>query len=420
MSQLIIRILLIFGIFILIDFYTFQAIRTAFGNKLWINFLYWGFTAMVLFYMIYSLTTYDRAAGPNKVVNVFMGIMILTYIPKLFIVIFLFSEDVLRVVQGSITWIADFFDFNATDVKRSEYIPSRRAFVSQVGLFLAAIPFSSIVYGMWKGKYDYRVIKQTLFFDDLPPAFDGFTIAQISDIHAGSFDNREKIIYGIDLLNAQNPDLVLFTGDLVNNKAVEMQPWIDVFEKIQSKHGKFSILGNHDYGDYISWPSSEAKANNMRHLENIHKQIGFELLNNKNVRIEIEGESISVIGIENWGKPPFPQYGDLKKASADVSDDAFKILMSHDPSHFDEEVKKFDKKIHLTLSGHTHGMQFGIEIPGLIRWSPVKYRYPKWAGLYEEMGRYLYVNRGFGYLAFPGRVGIWPEITMIELKRANT
>lgn len=324
----------------------------------------------------------------------------------------------MRLLQGSITWIADFFDFNARDVKRSEYIPSRRAFVSKVGLLLAAIPFSSIVYGIWKGKYNYRVIKQTLFFDDLPEAFDGFLVAQLSDIHAGSFDNREKIEYGVDLANAQNPDLLLFTGDLVNNKAVEMHPWIDVFGKLKAKHGKYSTLGNHDYGDYISWPNEQAKANNMKHLEEIHKQIGFELLNNRTVSIEKDGEKLHIVGVENWGKPPFPQHGDLNKATADLGKDDFKILMSHDPSHFDGEVKSYDKKIHLTLSGHTHGMQFGIEIPGLIRWSPVKYRYPKWAGLYEEMGRYLYVNRGFGYLAFPGRVGIWPEVTLIELKKA--
>ncbi len=289
MTQLIIRILLIFGIFILIDIYTFQAIRTAFNNKPWINFLYWGLTAMILLYMIYSLSTFDRAAGPNKVVNVFMGIMILSYVPKLFVVIFLFSEDLIRVLQGSITWIADFLDFNARDVKRAEYIPSRRAFVSKVGLLLAAIPFSSIVYGMWKGKYNYRVIKQTLFFDDLPDSFDGFVVAQLSDIHAGSFDNREKIEYGVELVNQQNADVLLFTGDLVNNKAVEMQPWIDVFDKLKAKHGKYSTLGNHDYGDYISWPNAQAKANNMKQLEEIHNQIGFTLLNNETVTLEKNG-----------------------------------------------------------------------------------------------------------------------------------
>jgi predicted MPP superfamily phosphohydrolase len=418
MTTLIIRVLMIFGIFILIDIYTYQAVRTAFKNMPLANYFYWGLTAIILFYMAYALTTFDRAAGPNKVVNVFMGLMILTYVPKLFVIIFLFSEDMIRVLQGSITWIADFFNLGSTNPERNTYIPSRRAFVSQMGLALAAIPLSGILYGIWKGKYNYRVVKQTLFFDDLPAAFDGFTILQLSDIHSGSFDNKEKIAYGVSLANDQNPDLLLFTGDLVNNTADEMDPWIETFSKLKAKYGKFSTLGNHDYGDYITWPSATAKVENMKRLEEVHKELGFTLMNNTSQRIEKDGESIEIIGIENWGKPPFPQYGDLKKATANIDPDAFKILMSHDPSHFDEQVKSYPKKIHLTLSGHTHGMQFGIEIPGLIKWSPVKYRYPKWAGLYEEMGRYLYVNRGFGYLAFPGRVGIWPEITLIELKKA--
>ncbi len=418
MTQLIIRIVLIFGIFILIDIYSYQAVRTAFKNTPIANYFYWGLTAVILFYMVFALTTFDRAAGPNKVVNVFMGLMILTYVPKLFVIIFLFSEDLIRVLQGSITWLAEFLNVGSTNPERSEYIPSRRAFVSQMGLLLAAIPLSSIVYGIWQGKYNFRVIKQTLFFDDLPAAFDGFTIAQLSDIHSGSFDNVEKIAYGVSLVNEQKPDLLLFTGDLVNNKAEEMEPWIETFAVMKAKYGKFSILGNHDYGDYITWASAQEKAANMARLEEIHKELGFSLMNNKSQRIEKDGQFIEIIGVENWGKPPFPQHGDLNKATATVAADSFKILMSHDPSHFDAEVKQFAKKIHLTLSGHTHGMQFGIEIPGLIKWSPVKYRYPKWAGLYEEMGRYLYVNRGFGYLAFPGRVGIWPEITLIELKKA--
>lgn len=414
----ILRIVLTFSIFVLIDIYTFQAIKAAFGNRAWSNYFYWSLTALVLFYMIYALTTFDRAAGPNKVVNVFMGIMILTYIPKLFVVIFLISEDIIRILQAGITYISDLINLNTTETARSSFLPGRRAFVSQVGLALAAIPLSSIIYGMWRGKYDYRVIRQVLHFDDLPDAFDGFTIAQISDIHSGSFDNKDKTLYGVELLNAQNPDLVLFTGDLVNNKADEMEPWIDVFSQIKSKYGKYSVLGNHDYADYVSWPSAEAKAANMQQLYKVHEQIGFNLMRNQNVAIEKDGESIALIGVENWGLPPFPQIGDLDAALQGVDEQAFKILMSHDPTHFDEKVKNHKQKVHLTLSGHTHGMQFGIEIPGWFKWSPVKYRYPKWAGLYEEFGRYLYVNRGFGYLAFPGRVGIWPEITLIELKKA--
>ena len=204
----------------------------------------------------------------------------------------------------------------------------------------------------------------------------------------------------------------------MNNKAEEMEPWIKSFSRLKGKYGQYSILGNHDYGDYISWDSAEHKQANMNRLYEIHEELGFTLMRNENTHIEKDGERIALLGVENWGKPPFPQHGDLKKTMAGVDANAFKVLMSHDPSHFDEEVKHQEEKIHLTLSGHTHGMQFGIEIPGWIKWSPVKYRYPKWAGLYEDLGRYLYVNRGFGYLAFPGRVGIWPEITLIELKKA--
>lgn len=230
--------------------------------------------------------------------------------------------------------------------------------------------------------------------------------------------------YGIDLINQQGSDVILFTGDLVNNQAKEMEPWIESFKKLKAPMGKYSILGNHDYGDYMSWPNKEAKEANMQRLYEIHEELGFRLLRNESVKlqklalsgVEGAGSSIELIGVENWGKG-FGQYGDLPKAAANLSDQSFKILMSHDPSHFDEQVKNFPQFIHLTLSGHTHGMQFGIEIPGFIKWSPASLRYPKWAGLYEELGRYLHVNRGFGFLAFPGRVGIWPEITVLKLKR---
>ena len=281
---------------------------------------------------------------------------------------------------------------------------------------IAAIPFLGILHGVLIGKYRYRVMKHTLEFDDLPEEFDGFTLTQISDIHSGSFDNKKKLEYGIELINQQNSDVILFTGDLVNNQASEMEPWIETFKKLKAPMGKYSILGNHDYGDYMSWPSREAKLQNMQRLFQVHEELGFRLLRNESLPINKGNASIDLIGVENWGKG-FAQYGDLAKAASSLKEKSFKILMSHDPSHFDEQVKNFSQFIHLTLSGHTHGMQFGIEIPGFIKWSPASLRYPKWAGLYEELGRYLHVNRGFGFLAFPGRVGIWPEITVLELRR---
>jgi predicted MPP superfamily phosphohydrolase len=272
---------------------------------------------------------------------------------------------------------------------------------------------------MYKGKYNFKVLKYTLYFEDLPQAFDGYRLTQISDIHSGSFDNIKKVEYAIDLINKQESDVILFTGDMVNDKAEEMKPYIDIFKNLNAKDGLYSILGNHDYGDYVRWDSGEEKKQNLENLKVIQKEIGFDLLLNENRFIEKEGERIALVGVENWGKGGFKKAGDLKKASSNISKEDFKILLTHDPSHWEEQVINDDYHYHLTLSGHTHGMQFGIEIPGWFKWSPVKWRYKYWAGIYEELGQYINVNRGFGYLAFPGRVGIWPEITVIELKKGQ-
>lgn len=286
---------------------------------------------------------------------------------------------------------------------------------SLIAFIVLIIVILIFIDGIARGKYAYRVIKKTLFFDDLPQAFDGFTITQISDVHSGSFNNKKAVQKGIDLINAQQSDLFVFTGDLVNNKAEEIVPYIPLFHQIKARYGKFSILGNHDYGDYIKWPSDLEKIKNLQNLKDYHQQINFRLLLDENVSIEKDGQKIVLLGVENWGIG-FGERGDLKQALAGTNPAEFKILLSHDPSHFDAQVKNYPSKINLTLSGHTHGMQFGIEAFG-IKWSPVKYRYPHWAGLKEEFGRYLYINRGFGFLGFSGRIGIWPEITVLELKR---
>ncbi len=298
-------------------------------------------------------------------------------------------------------------------------MPERRRFVSQLALGIAAVPFLSLIYGMTIGKYNFKVLKQTLFFPDLPDAFEGFKITQISDIHSGSFDNPEKIQYAIDLVNEQNADMILFTGDIVNTHATEMHPWIDTFNGIKEhKFGKYSVLGNHDYGEYVDWPSKEAKEANFVAIKNLYGQIGFKLLLNENVKIKKGNDEIALIGVENWGKH-FGERGDVNVASADLTKEDFKILMSHDPSHWEYVVKNHEKHFQLTLSGHTHGFQFGIEIPGVFKWSPVEYVYKQWAGLYENLGRYIYVNRGLGFHAYPGRVGIMPEITVFELKKGK-
>lgn len=273
----------------------------------------------------------------------------------------------------------------------------------------------TFVYGMVRGKYAYRVIKHTLFFDDLPESFEGFTITQISDVHAGSFNNPEAIRKGIDLINAQQSDLFVFTGDLVNNKASEIVPWMDYFSRIKAPYGQFSVLGNHDYGDYVKWESEENKQANLQQLKIYHAELGYRLLLDEHVEIYKNGQKIILAGVENWGLG-FGERGDLQKALRNVSPKDFKILLSHDPSHWESLVKQHPAKIQLTLAGHTHGMQFGIEAFG-IKWSPVKYRYAHWAGVKSENGRYLNINRGFGFLGFSGRIGIWPEVTVIELRK---
>lgn len=395
----------------LVEVYAFQALKTITKTK-WILVSYQIISLLAVLYIVYQFSQFDRRVGQNSKTLITFGLLLLVFIPKLILTSIMLLEDVFRIFSGTITF---FF----IDNQKDSFLPDRRRFVSQVALVLAAIPFSSLLYGMTKGKYNFRVIKQTLFFPDLPEDFDGFTITQISDVHSGSFDDPEKINYAIDMINDQNADMILFTGDIVNTHATEMHPWIDIFNRIQPHaFGKFSVLGNHDYGEYVEWPSDAAKRQNFEDIKDLHRQIGFNLLLNEHTKIKKGNSELALVGVENWGKN-FKQAGDLKKASEGLTKEDFKILMSHDPSHWEYEVKHDEKHYHLTLSGHTHGLQFGIEIPGIIQWSPVQYVYKQWAGLYENVGRYIYVNRGFGFHAYPGRVGIWPEITVFELKKGE-
>jgi hypothetical protein len=356
---------------------------------------------------IITVLTYSRSDGQTPQFQMAMGLLLTILVPKLVLIFVLFGEDVYRWILKAIS---------AFSSGETQPLVGRRKFISQVALGIAAIPFASFIYGIIQGKYNYKVLKYQLTFKDLPEAFDGFTITQISDIHSGSFTNKEKIQYGVDLINKQQSDILLFTGDIVNNKADEMDDWIDVFGGLEAKEGKYAILGNHDYGDYMDWKSPQDKVDNFQKVKDIHKKIGFDLLLDEHRYLEKNGEKIALLGVENWGRG-FNQAGDLQKASTHIKKDDFKILMSHDPSHWEYKVKQDPFNYQLTLSGHTHGLQMGIEIPGWFKWSPSKYVYKQWAGLYEETGRYINVNRGFGYHAFPGRVGIWPEITVIELKK---
>ena len=404
---MIFRILFTLGFVLAIDLYAYQAFKTVFRSTA-TPWIYWGITLAYIVLSVSISVLMSSGKVDYKYLGILMGASILLAVPKLVAIIPLLIEDITRLGQ---------FLFRAATTQPST-LPGRRTFVSQIALGLAAIPFIGIIDGIWKGRYRYRVISHTLEFEDLPDEFDGFTIAQISDIHSGSFDNQEKVEYGVQMVNELGADAIMFTGDMVNNIATEAEPWIDTFKKLSGKNGVFSILGNHDYGDYWRFPSAQAKADNLNRLKEIHAEMGMDLLLNESRYFERGNKRLYLAGVENWGLPPFPQYGDLQTALNGIPNDAFTILLSHDPSHFDAEVKQHSKKVHLTLSGHTHGMQFGIEIPGWIKWSPVKFKYPKWAGLYPEPdGQVLHVNRGFGFLAFPGRVGMWPEITHITLRK---
>jgi len=404
------RWILFIVVYILLTFYGFQAIKTL-TKASWIHYLFLGIALIIVGNFIYqfSFGAEGRVLSPPK--SYAFGFLLSFMSLNLVLVPFLLGEDIIRGVLG-------LYDKFVT-TKEAFYLPSRRKFISGIALGLAAIPFSSLLYGMYKGKYRFRVLDYTLHFEDLPEAFDGYRITQISDIHSGSFDNREKIKYGVDLIKAQKSDVILFTGDLVNNKTTEMLPWVEMFGELKAPDGVYSVLGNHDYGDYIDWPTPDAKAQNLADLVQLQKNMGYDLLLNESRFIERNGQRIAIMGVENWGKGGFKKAGDLQKTKKNVEANDFKILMSHDPSHWEAEVLPDDYHFHLTLSGHTHGMQFGIEIPGWIKWSPISWRYKQWAGIYKQMGQYINVNRGFGYLGYPGRVGIWPEVTVITLKKGS-
>ncbi|MBH19603.1 MAG: phosphoesterase [Crocinitomicaceae bacterium] len=396
----------VFFILIIIGFnwYSSLAIKTITKNS-WIYYSYllinlsiiMNFVVQIIFknfsvYFFYSL-----------------GLVMVSVIFQISIVAILVFEDIIRLP----VWLYRIFN-NGTSSSLSE-IPQRRLFISQLSILLASIPASALFFGMLRGKYNYKVIKHQLSFNRLPKDFNGFKIVHISDFHCGSFDNKEKLTYGIDLINKQKPDIILFTGDMVNNIADEILPWKSLISSLNAPYGKYAVLGNHDYGDYNSWNSDEEKIENFKKLITLQNEMGFKLLNNTSEIININQSTIDLIGVENWGSG-FKQKGNLDLALANTKANDFKILMSHDPTHWKEKVLTHKQHIDLTLSGHTHGMQFGIEIPGIIKWSPAKYRYKHWAGIYQEFNQIINVNRGFGFLAYPGRVGIYPEITLITLQ----
>jgi predicted MPP superfamily phosphohydrolase len=398
-------------VYLAMGLYTLQALKS--GTRYpWLYYLYSLIAFVVLGNFIYQFTFGDdtgRVLSRPKSYAFGFLIAILTF--NLITIFFLFSEDLIRVVMAA---------YQKTFGTATEFsLPGRRRFISLMALGIASIPFGALLYGMYRGKYRFRVLKYDLEFKDLPDGFHNYTITQISDVHSGSFDNRDKIEYGVSLINEQKSDVILFTGDMVNNKSSEMEPWAELFSTLQAPDGIYSILGNHDYGDYIPWDTEEEKAQNLEDLKTLQRDMGFDLLLNEHRYLQRGGDQIALIGVENWGRGGFKKAGDLARATEGIQPEDFKILLSHDPSHWEDKVIHDELHYHLTLSGHTHGMQFGIEIPGWVKWSPVKWRYKYWAGIYEELGQFINVNRGFGFLGYPGRVGIWPEITVIRLRKTG-
>ena len=409
---------LICAVSLLLDIYAYSGVKTwvrgwksATRQKIALyTYLVTFVGVTLLFLIVITIITYRYLTRFQEwVLTLFLTFLI----TKLIFVIVLLVGDIIRFFWGLIRRL-----FKAKAVKNEPFFPSRRRFIAEVGILLAALPFTGFFYAMFKGKYDYRLHEITLYFVDLPTSFDGFTITQLSDFHSGSFDNMSEVTRGIQIAKALQSDLFVFTGDLVNNMAWEVEPYLSLFSQLKAPYGQFSILGNHDYGDYARWDNPEQKAENHQKLKEYHKALGYRLMLNENTVIRKGSDQLTLIGVENWGRG-FIQVGDIDKALEGVDENAFKILLSHDPTHWEEKIRFHHTTIHLTLSGHTHGAQFGIETDKL-RWSPVQYRYLDWAGLANEKDRYLYVNRGFGFLAFSGRLGIWPEITKITLKKKTS
>lgn len=396
--------------YLALDLYAFQAFRSLSKAKLTI-FIYWLLSFALIFSVVYDQIFMTDSMYKNPWRMILYSLLLVMVVTKLFLALGMLLEDGYRFGVAIYQKL--------TGKPRDRYIPSRRKFVATIAIGLAALPFSTLLYGMIRGKYNFRVLKYELEFDDLPDAFDGYTITQFSDLHVGSWYNKKEFSYAMELINDQKSDVILFTGDLVNDVVGETTRWKSLMATLHAPDGVFSVLGNHDYGDYHRWSSKEEKIENLKELKEVQAKAGWKLLNNEHVLLQRGRQHIALVGVENWGNGNFKKAGDLDKASEGLEVDDFKLLMSHDPTHWDYHVKNHVKNFHLTFSGHTHGMQYGVEIPGFVRWSPSQFRYDHWAGLYKENNKYLYVNRGLGVIGYSGRFGVWPEVTVIKLKKKD-
>jgi uncharacterized protein len=412
--------LLIFGLLVLvIEFYSFVAVRSVLKQTTgslhtWL-FLLYVLLSLVTLWGLYAFPHYGRSAWPSVQVKYCVNILIGLFIGKFLVAAIMLLADLILIIPNMITYLLSFKNNPIGNPPDGSRFMSRFTFISQMALLIGGVLTAGLVYGM-SNRYRYQLTRIKLSLKDLPDEFKGLRIIQISDIHSGSLDDPTAVEKGVKAIMAEKPDLILFTGDLVNNQSDEIIPYLKIFSELKAPMGVYSVLGNHDYGDYISWPSPEAKKENLAMLKQHHADLGWRLLVNEHVLLERNKQQIALIGIENWGARGFTKYGDMKKAVAGLENTnvPIKILLSHDPSHWEAEVRKEYTDIALTLSGHTHGMQFGIDIPG-FKWSPVQYVYRQWAGLYQQENQYLYVNRGYGFIGYQGRLGVLPEITLLEL-----
>ena len=410
----VIFVLIMILIFFLLELYSFQAFkeltsRSSSTVQQWTKIIYWSITALVLLsFLFYHFGNPEFLGKHGR--TFLISFVFINYLFKTILSVFLLVNDIVRGIQ----WLA--WKLAGPDVKAGEGGISRSKFLIGTGMAIAALPVLSMTWGIFSGAHDYRIRRVKLPIANLPYKLKGLKIIQLSDIHSGSFWSKNGVLDGIDLIIKEAADLIVFTGDLVNNRASEMNEWKEHFGKLSAPLGVYSTLGNHDYGDYESWESGVAKKQNLEDLKNVHKEMGWQLLNNESRILQHNGEELNLVGVENWSaKGRFPKYGDLPKATASLQKDKPTILLSHDPSHWKAQVVEDYDWIDVTLSGHTHGMQFGVEIPG-FRWSAVQYFYEEWAGLYKRGLQKLYVNRGFGYIGYPGRFGILPEITVFTLE----
>jgi predicted MPP superfamily phosphohydrolase len=402
--------------FLLIDYYIYQGVSVVSQNwgEPWRGMFRYGFWTLTLLSLVALLwytfgDPYKYHPDVRNWVRVALSIM---YLSKFFGVIVLFVDD----LQRGVRWVVQFFNKGASGDTTGTAIP-RSEFLAKTALVAASVPLGAMAYGIISGAHDYRIKRQVVKLPNLPKAFDGLKIAHLSDIHSGSFFNKVAVKGGVQMALDEKPDVIFFTGDLVNNEAREVKDYIDIFNKLKAPLGVYSVTGNHDYGDYHAWPSMQAKQKNFKDLMEAHRLLGFDLLMNEHRFLEVNGEKIAILGNENYGGKRFAKYGRLDQAYAGTEEAPVKLLLSHDPSHWDAQVRNMHPDIDMMFAGHTHGFQFGVEIGG-FKWSPSQYAYKQWAGLYQEGSQYLYVNRGFGYLGYPGRIGMPPEITLIELKRA--